>query len=175
MIVKGRSPALGHVPRTHRVDLDWLFERCQYDPAIMIRFVPTKDQLADMLTKGSFAALQWQQQLKLWEIGQSSQVSHVQPEKECGKNSSKQQKLKRHAAACWSHCQQAPAQHHCPEVPTIAKQTFYPTSTVTIPSPPVHATSRHNHKHISNPLGFLQFHMNPNLYFVCPSDFFFLI
>ena len=85
MIVKGRSPALGHVPRTHRVDLDWLFERCQYDPAIMIRFVPTKDQLADMLTKGSFTALQWQQQLKLWGIGQSSQVSHMQPERDCGK------------------------------------------------------------------------------------------
>jgi len=53
MGIKGRSPALGHVPRTHRVDLDWLFEICQYDPAIKIRFVPTKDQLADMLTEGS--------------------------------------------------------------------------------------------------------------------------
>ena len=67
------------------MDLDWLFERCQYDLAIMIRFVPTKDKLAGMLTKGSFTALQWQQQLKLWEIGQSSQVSHMQPERDCGK------------------------------------------------------------------------------------------
>ena len=25
MVVKGRSPALGHVSRTHRVDLDWIF------------------------------------------------------------------------------------------------------------------------------------------------------
>ena len=63
-------------------------------------------------------------------------------------NSSKQRKLKQHAAACWSHCQQAPAQHHCPNVPTIAKQTFYPASAVTIKPPPAHATSRHNHKHI---------------------------
>ena len=27
MIIKGRSPTLRHVSRTHRVDLDWLFER----------------------------------------------------------------------------------------------------------------------------------------------------
>ena len=27
MVVKGRSPNLRHVSRTHRVDLDWLFER----------------------------------------------------------------------------------------------------------------------------------------------------
>ena len=51
MVVKGRSPALGHVSRTHRYDLDWLFERCRVDPSIRIRFVPTKAQLADMLTK----------------------------------------------------------------------------------------------------------------------------
>ena len=59
MVVKGRSPAMGHVSRTHRVDLDWLFERCRVDPSIKIRFVPTKAQLADMLTKGSFTAAAW--------------------------------------------------------------------------------------------------------------------
>ena len=77
MVIKGRSPALGHVPRTHRVDLDWLFERCQYDLAIKIRFVPTKDQLADMLTKGAFAAALWQQQLNLWFI---TTLPQAQPE-----------------------------------------------------------------------------------------------
>ena len=74
MVIKGRSPALGHVPRIHRVDLDWLFERCQYDLAIKIRFVPTKDQLADMLTKGAFTAALWQQQLNLWFITTLSQA-----------------------------------------------------------------------------------------------------
>ena len=59
MAVKGRSLALGHVPRTHRVDIDWLFERCRVDPSIRIRFVPTKAQLADMLTKCSFTAAAW--------------------------------------------------------------------------------------------------------------------
>ena len=39
-----------HVPRTHRVDLDWLFERLREDPGISIRHVGTKNQIADMLT-----------------------------------------------------------------------------------------------------------------------------
>ena len=38
MTIKGRSPALRHVTRTHRVDLDWLFERINSDPAMRIRF-----------------------------------------------------------------------------------------------------------------------------------------
>ena len=69
MVVKGRSLAMGHVSRTHRVDLDWLYERCRVDPSIRIRFVPTKSQLADLLTKGSFTAAAWKEQCKLWEIG----------------------------------------------------------------------------------------------------------
>ena len=69
---------MGHVPRARRVGLDWLFERCQYDLAIKIRFVPTKDQLAVMLTKGSFAAALWQQQVNLWLI---TPLSQVPPEK----------------------------------------------------------------------------------------------
>ena len=75
MVVKGRSPALGHVSRTHRVDLDWLFERCRVDPSIRIRFVPTKAQLAEMLTKGSFTASTWGDQCRLWEIGPPGRVS----------------------------------------------------------------------------------------------------
>ena len=45
-----------HVSRTHGVDLDWLFERITKDPGVSIQFVPTKEQLADVLTKGSFTA-----------------------------------------------------------------------------------------------------------------------
>ena len=29
---KGRAPAMAHVPRTHRVNLDWLLERSFCDP-----------------------------------------------------------------------------------------------------------------------------------------------
>ena len=45
MCVKGRSPAMRRVPRTHRVDLDWVYERLLLDPAINIRYVGTKEQI----------------------------------------------------------------------------------------------------------------------------------
>ena len=65
MIIKGRSPNLRHVGRTHRVDLDWLFERITKDPAIFVKWVGTKEQLADILTKGSFTAQAWSDLLQL--------------------------------------------------------------------------------------------------------------
>ena len=36
MIIKGRSPTMRHVSRTHRVVLDWLFDRIYLDPKIKI-------------------------------------------------------------------------------------------------------------------------------------------
>ena len=32
MIIKGRSPTMRHVSRTHRVTLDWIFDRINLDP-----------------------------------------------------------------------------------------------------------------------------------------------
>ena len=54
MIIKGRSPTMRHVSRNHRVALDWLFDRSNLEPKIQIKYVDTKNQLADMLTKESF-------------------------------------------------------------------------------------------------------------------------
>ena len=54
MIIKGRSSAMRHVSRTHRVALDWLFDRINLDPKIQIKYIDTKNQLADRLTKGNF-------------------------------------------------------------------------------------------------------------------------
>ena len=54
MIIKGRSPMLRYVSRTHRVALDWLFDRINLEPKIPIKYVDTKNQLADILPKGSF-------------------------------------------------------------------------------------------------------------------------
>ena len=54
MIMKGRSPTMRHVSRTHRVALDWLFDRINLDPKIQIKYIDTKNQLADILTKGEF-------------------------------------------------------------------------------------------------------------------------
>ena len=54
MTIKGRSPTMRHVSRTHRVALDWLFDRINLDPEIQIKYIDTKNQLADILTKGKF-------------------------------------------------------------------------------------------------------------------------
>ena len=70
MTVKGRSPNMRHVPRVHRVDLDGLFNLFKTDKAIAIRYVGTKQQIADILTKGQFTAQQW---------GVLVQLAQVQP------------------------------------------------------------------------------------------------
>ena len=54
MIIKGRSPTMRHVSRTHRVALDWLVDRINLDSKIQIKYIDTKNQLADILTKGRF-------------------------------------------------------------------------------------------------------------------------
>ena len=59
MIMKGRSPTMRHVSRTHRVALDWLFDRINLDPNIQIKYIDTKNQFADILTKGNFTRDEW--------------------------------------------------------------------------------------------------------------------
>ena len=68
MIIKGRTPTIRHVSRTHRVTLDWLFDRINLNSKIQIKAVDTKNQLADILTKGSFARNEWDHLLKLLNI-----------------------------------------------------------------------------------------------------------
>ena len=51
MIIKGRNPTMRHVSRTHRVALDWLFDRINLDPKIQIKYIDTKNQLADHLNE----------------------------------------------------------------------------------------------------------------------------
>ena len=59
MIIKGRTPTIRHVSRTHRVALDWLFDRISLDAKIQIKYIETKNQLADILTKGNFTRDEW--------------------------------------------------------------------------------------------------------------------
>ena len=68
MIMKGRSPTMRHVSRTHRVALDWLFDRINLDPKIQIKYIDTKNQLADILTKGNFTRDEWNHLLTLLNI-----------------------------------------------------------------------------------------------------------
>ena len=68
VIIKGRSPTMRHVSRTHRVALGWLFDRINLDPKIQIKYIDTKNQLADMLTKGNFTRDEWNHLLCLFNI-----------------------------------------------------------------------------------------------------------
>ena len=66
MIIEGRSPTVRHVSRTHRVALDWLFDRINLDSKIQIKYIDTKNQLADILTKGNFSRDEWNHLLCLF-------------------------------------------------------------------------------------------------------------
>ena len=72
MIIKGRSPTMRHVSRTHRVALDWLFDRINLDSKIQIKYIDTKNQLADILTKGNFTRDEWNHLLCLFNISHFS-------------------------------------------------------------------------------------------------------
>ena len=71
-IIKGRSPTMRHVSRTHIVALDWLFDRINLDPKTQIKYIDTKNQLADMLTKGNFTRDEWNHLLCLFNISHFS-------------------------------------------------------------------------------------------------------
>ena len=75
MIIKGRSPTMRHVSRTHRVALDWLFDRINLDPKIQIKYIDTKNQLADILTKVNFTRDEWNHLLTLFNISHFSCIA----------------------------------------------------------------------------------------------------
>ena len=66
MIMKSRSPTMRHVSRTHRVALDWLFDRINLDSKIQIKYIDTKNQLADI--KENFTRDEWNHLLSLFNI-----------------------------------------------------------------------------------------------------------
>ena len=65
-----------HVSRTHRVALDWLFDRINLDPKIQIKYIDTKNQLADMLTQGNFTRDEWNHLLCLFNISHFSSTDY---------------------------------------------------------------------------------------------------
>ena len=70
MIVKGRSPTMRHLSRTHRVAPD----RINLDLKIQIKYVDTKRQLADILTKGNFTRDEWNNLVHLFNNGDFSLI-----------------------------------------------------------------------------------------------------
>ena len=72
MIIKGRSPTMRHVSRTHRVALDWLRDRINLDSKIQTKYIDTENQHADMPTKGNFTRDEWNHLLRLFNISHFS-------------------------------------------------------------------------------------------------------
>ena len=66
IIDEDRSPTLRHVSRTYRVALDWLIDRIKLDNKIQIRYVDSRNQLANILTKGRFIRDEWHHLLNLF-------------------------------------------------------------------------------------------------------------
>ena len=75
MIIKGRSPTMRHVSRTHRVAVDWLFDRVNLDSKIQIKYIDSKNQLADILTKRYFTRDEWNHLLTLFNISHFSSTA----------------------------------------------------------------------------------------------------
>ena len=67
MIFEGRSPTM-----RHRIAPNWLFDRINLDPKIQIKYIDTKNQLADILTKGNFTRDEWNHPLCLFNISRFS-------------------------------------------------------------------------------------------------------
>ena len=78
MIIKGRSPRMRHASKTHKVALDCLFDRINLDPNIQIKYIDTKSQLADILTRENFTRDEWNHLLCLFNVSHFS--STVCPE-----------------------------------------------------------------------------------------------
>ena len=78
MIIKGRSPTMRCVSRTHRLALDWFFDRINLKPKIQIKHIDTKNQLADMLTKGNFTRDEWNHLLCLFNISHFSSINSLE-------------------------------------------------------------------------------------------------
>ena len=84
ILLKGRSTKLRHVHRTHRVNLDWLYElfsstscRCR------LRYVSTKHQLADIHIKAISKADIWTHLTRLSSLHSSAQAGSHQRAKAC--------------------------------------------------------------------------------------------
>ena len=77
MILKGRSPTMRHVSRTHRVALHWLFDRINLDSKIQIKYIDTKNQLADILTKENFTCDEWNHLLTVFNISHFSSTACI--------------------------------------------------------------------------------------------------
>ena len=71
---RGRSTNLRHVSRTHRVNLDFLYDISLHSPHIYLQYVRTSSQAADIFTKGKFSSAQWKKLTTLCGIAPLTEV-----------------------------------------------------------------------------------------------------
>ena len=64
--VKGKSPHVRHVSRAHRVNLDWPFATINLSSNTSGKHAHTNQQIADLLTKGSFTRDKWNELASLF-------------------------------------------------------------------------------------------------------------
>ena len=76
MIIKGRSPTMKHVSSTSpRCSGVFLSDRINLDPKVQTKYVESKNQLADILTKGNFTRDEWNNLLPFFDIIKDTTVS----------------------------------------------------------------------------------------------------
>ena len=63
------------ISRNHRVALDWLFDRINLGTEIQIKYIDTKNQLADILTKGNSTRDEWNHLLCLFSCSRFSSTN----------------------------------------------------------------------------------------------------
>ena len=78
MIIKGRRPTMRFVSGTRRVAVGCLFDRIDMYPRIHIKYVDTRNQLEDMITKGRCTRDEWNHLLHLLNIMELS-IIFLQP------------------------------------------------------------------------------------------------
>jgi hypothetical protein len=70
LLEKGYSPAMRHLPKTHKCSVDYLHEIFHVLKAALIKHIDTKEQLGDPFTKG-IEPRDWPNALRLLQIGVS--------------------------------------------------------------------------------------------------------
>ena len=67
IVKKARGMALRHLPRTHRIDVHWLFEVCS-NPRVRMLYVNTKQQVGDLMTNAINNLQTWAHLLDIVQI-----------------------------------------------------------------------------------------------------------
>ena len=124
MIIKGRSPTMRHVSRTHRVALDWLFDRTNLDPKIQIKYIDTKNRLADMLTKGNFTRDEWNHLLCLFNISHFSSTDCSEVMSKRTQEESSEERVTAKSRPMMSLIARAPSTLSCSASESLGKRSY---------------------------------------------------